>query len=134
MKHHLSLVTPRINLNGNTADSLVTQISDILDDINSLIETMSQYEGNHGRNFQTVPDHGGITGDLVARNARDAWTERLITLGEMRHEMLELGLAIQRQGDDRLPGPRAGPDSEKRGAWPNWGDSPEGFDGPTGAE
>jgi hypothetical protein len=93
MKHLLPLVTPLTNLNGNNPHDLVHQLRDVMDAMNKTIDVMAKASDiHHGRNFQTLDDH-----QIKAQMARDAWWDRITTMNEIRDEILQMAVEIQKQ-------------------------------------
>jgi len=91
----LPLVVPKINLNGNSAASLVEQLAAVLKAITTLKATMAEASDVvHGRNFQTFDDPVG-TRDL----ADAAWLERRRMIEVLHQDITALALAIQEQGE-----------------------------------
>ena len=91
------LVTPTINLNGNTAESLVEQLRTVIDAARLLKTAIAAASDvTHGRNFQTALD------PVKARiDATHAWGERWAMIDRLEDEMTDLALAIQKQGRNR---------------------------------
>jgi hypothetical protein len=91
------LITPVINLNGNTADDLLEKLKLVLHNINHLQQSMTgAHDVVHGRNFQTVHN-----ADITRREARDAWVERVDWLNQFHSDILTMALEIQAQGAER---------------------------------
>jgi hypothetical protein len=87
------LIAPQLNLNGNTAESLMNQLKLVLHNIDHLREAMrAANDVNHGRNFQTMR-----YGDDVARQAQQAWAERINMIGALHDEVITLAMEIQSQ-------------------------------------
>jgi hypothetical protein len=109
------LVTPIVNLNGNTAESLIAQLKDVLNALHQLEQAMAKSSDIwHGRNFQTMKD-----GDVVSQKARRAWNERQRMVGELHNEVLTMAAVIldQKHGTYPLTSPK-GWDSVEGGPMP----------------
>lgn len=88
------LITPTVNLNGNSARDLVEQLCRVMDALRDAEEAFAKNaDVTHGRNFQTR-----LTGDAIAMQAAQAWGERRRALFDMREGVERLALAIQAQG------------------------------------
>lgn len=102
MKFPTSLQTPIINLNGNTADSLLDQLRAVLLVMQDLEKAMAQASDvAHGRNFQTLPDARERTDQAI-----QAWHERRLMVAQLHNEVLVLAVGIQNQKymrDDKQP-------------------------------
>ena len=86
------LVTPTINMNGNTAADLIAKLRGVLDAIHALQNAMTDASDLvHGRNFQYP------TGEHARREASDAWCERYLLIEAFDKEVLALAIAIQKQ-------------------------------------
>jgi hypothetical protein len=90
------LVNPVLNLNGNSADSLLEPLMEVLNRINALEVALAEASDVcHGRNFQTVAD------DHLLVEARQAWGQRRVMLVDLEHEITNMALDIQRQKRER---------------------------------
>jgi hypothetical protein len=89
------LVTPRVNLNGNSAQDLVRQLADVINALTRLKAAMAgASDVVHGRNFQTATD------PVAERmRAEDAWVERRRLVEVLHQDITALALAIQAQGE-----------------------------------
>jgi hypothetical protein len=88
------MINPVPNLNGNTAESLITPLGEVLTALHGLEKAMRGASAcYHGRNFQTLP-HGAE----AQRAAQAAWHERFEWLSRFEHEIEDMRIAIQ-QGD-----------------------------------
>ena len=87
------LVTPIPNLNGNSATSLINQITDVMDTLRKAIDAYAKASGDltHGRNFQTVEN-----GEYQRQLGQDALRERMMMLHVMHEELQAMALEIQR--------------------------------------
>ena len=91
------LVVPTINLNGNTAESLVEQLKTVINAARELkLAIAAASDVTHGRNFQLSLDP--ITQRI---DATHAWGERWAAANQMEDDFTELALAIQAQGRNR---------------------------------
>jgi hypothetical protein len=87
------LVTPVPNLNGNSAESLMEQLTDVRRALDNAIHAFAlASDCIHGRNFQTMSE-----GDSLQRKAQEAWYERTAALNAMAKEILDMQLAIMEQ-------------------------------------
>ena len=87
------LLTPTINLNGNTAQDLLEKLRLVLHNINHLKESMRDASDIvHGRNFQLDQDPVN-----KQREAQAAWYERFVMVNDLHDEVLALALDIQAQ-------------------------------------
>jgi hypothetical protein len=89
------LVTPRVNLNGNSARDLVLQLAEVLNTLTRVKAAMAAASDIvHGRNFQTADD------PVAERmRAEDAWVERRRMVEVLHQDITSLALAIQEQGE-----------------------------------
>jgi hypothetical protein len=89
-----ALVTPRVNMNGNSKQSLVDMLVNVkhaLDDADKAFVEASDVV--HGRNFQTLAFDA-----TVRRNAaEDAWRERRLILQALAAEIYALAIDISNQ-------------------------------------
>jgi len=89
----LPLVTPRPNLNGNSADQLIAGLVEVINAIRSLENSLGHASDCiHGRNFQF--DGGPVQRQM----ASEAWVDRLKIIADLKDEYTELAVAIQKQG------------------------------------
>ena len=86
------LVVPVPNLNGNSAESLQEQLTNIRQALNAALAAFSKASDCiHGRNFQTMLD--GIS---YQRMAQEAWYERVTALEAMASEIYQIQIQIQK--------------------------------------
>ena len=80
-----------------------------------------------------------VRGTLADAEKTAAWLRNRIQELRIDHpeaaaeRRLELA-AIEAEIAERRSAQQAAPSGKPKGAWPDWGDRPDGFDGPTGAE
>jgi hypothetical protein len=84
-----SLALPRINLNGNTKQSVLDEVMEIRNRIEYALKAMREVEFTNGRNFQTYPDK------TIHQLALSQHQERIEKLEELSREMLTLAFEIQ---------------------------------------
>lgn len=93
----LNLVPPQPNLNGNTASSLVLQLSDICSALNEVTEAMRRASDLvHGRNF--LPQ-GSEEAKLMRMLAEDAMKLRFDVVDTMRSEFMALAIELNKTND-----------------------------------
>jgi hypothetical protein len=85
------LITPLVNNNGATAQSLVAEQVAVIKALDAAIDAMAKATP-HGRDFQT---HTTAFADI---DARLAWHERMGVLIALKAEVTNNALAIQKQG------------------------------------
>lgn len=94
MKYLTQLQNPVVNLNGNSASSLVDQLKGVLTALTAVEQAMHNASDCwHGRNFQTLPD-----GEARQRATMDAWHERMRAIADTYNEVMAMALDVQKQG------------------------------------
>jgi hypothetical protein len=84
--------TPIPNLNGNSKESLITELRTILDALRDADETIGKASAVwHGRNFQTLRD-----GNAVQVRAQAAWDERRRMLNDFYKEVQDMAIEVSR--------------------------------------
>lgn len=87
------LITPIVNLNGNSKDSLVQPLVEVLHLCRQLQDAMNRASDVcHGRNFQTLPN-----ANAQQSMAREAWAERCMAVEDLRRDIEALAIAINEQ-------------------------------------
>src|SRR5262245_7859841 len=86
------LITPNVNLNGNSAESLLENCSRIRAGLHEAISAIQRSDLAHGRNYQTAKDPFG-----QQASAANALNDRLMALTNMSREFEKLGYAIYKQ-------------------------------------
>ena len=86
----LSEHTPIVNRNGNTCESLVMSVQDVLNALETVKNAMRLSDLTHGRNFQVNPAEDQ---DLF----NQAWRNHLETLEDISKDVLDVGLNLNRQ-------------------------------------
>lgn len=91
------LVVPIINMNGNTADSLLDQLRGVMLSLSNAERAMAEASDVwHGRNFQTLKN-----GESISREAREAWHEQMRLVGQIHNNVLVLARDILKQKHER---------------------------------
>jgi hypothetical protein len=88
------LVTPRVNMNGNSKRSLVDMLTNVkraLEDADKAFADASDI--HHGRNFQTI----AFESTRLRNDAEAAWWERRVILQAMAEEIYALAIDIMEQ-------------------------------------
>jgi hypothetical protein len=86
------IIPPKVNLNGDTKDTLLTDLMNAKLAIDAADEAMAKATP-HGRNYQTM-DGGGV---YHCRIAREAWRERRLVLQALADELYGLAEHVSNQ-------------------------------------
>jgi hypothetical protein len=87
----VKIITPRVNMNGNSKESLLTELSDAVDAVQNAIHKLSICDYSHGRNYQTrLEPH-------ISERARNEHVARIYKLHEVRVELQAIAEAIYEQ-------------------------------------
>jgi hypothetical protein len=87
----MKLAIPRINMNGNSKDSLLSELQLTTDALTITIKALSRCDYAHGRNFQTCPTIG------EHEHASAQHRARMQKLLDVREELFTLAVEIDRQ-------------------------------------
>lgn len=85
------LIEPRVNLNGTSKESLVSQYTKVMRKLDDTLGLMGEAMP-HGRDFQTMNNP-----EFHAEKAREAWRERMQLIRELRNEIEKLAISINNQ-------------------------------------
>ena len=88
------MIPPRINLNGTSRESLLTDYMAALDALRKAMEALGRIVPN-GRDYQTMPD------PQACSRAREAFGERQVALRKILDDIEEVAVAISDQADNR---------------------------------
>lgn len=86
-----NLITPRVHSNGTSKAELMRQIGAVRNGLSIAQAAMKEATPN-GRDYYTVSDD-------ACQKARDAWFERLDALSKIDSELLDMQIAIHKQGE-----------------------------------
>jgi hypothetical protein len=86
-----ALAIPRVNMNGNSNESLVEQLTQAHASVQTAITALANADYAHGRNYQTIPN------PQVAQNAIEEHRERLQALISVRDDLMTLAIEINNQ-------------------------------------
>ena len=86
----MTLIIPRVNLNGNTKQSLVDELSDIREKLDAAVSALKFSDYASGRNYQLNPAGEG-------REAYEQHSERVQLLERIAHELLEIQYEVSQQ-------------------------------------
>ena len=84
-----SLALPRINLNGNTKQSILDEVMEIRNRVEYALKALREAEFINGRNFKKYADK------TIHQLALSQHQERIEKLEELSREMLTLAFEIQ---------------------------------------
>jgi len=88
------LLAPIPNLNGNSSESLLLQLGEVLTALHGLEKAMlGASDCWHGRNYQTVP-----FGAEMQRSAQEAWHQRFKWLAKFERDIEDMALVVQQRG------------------------------------
>ena len=90
-----TLAIPKVNLNGNSKESIVSELRDVYEKLDVAVKALESCEYFNGRNFQIQT---ALDGGVLARKAREEHYERVKALHKVRHELLELAYDVSQQG------------------------------------
>lgn len=91
------LIVPTVNLNGNTAESLLEQLKELMTTLTAVeMAFANASDVVHGRNFQTLPKSGDVHYEAV-----QAWQERRTAIANINDELVQLARAIHSQKRER---------------------------------